>query len=141
MRPSYYVYPGLKQNLLTVRQLNYLKCSQGDPASLYVIFLEVCKYFHLPPENVRKPCRKRELVWARQLYCYLAKKFTSLSLNQIGEVIGGKDHTTVIHSNTTANNLIKNHADLKDDAMNLERIVSDKLYIENMTVKDLSADN
>ena len=39
-----------------------------------------------------------EIVAVKQLYCYIAKKVTTASLTAIGYELGGKDHTTVIHS-------------------------------------------
>ena len=42
--------------------------------------------------------RNRNLVVARQLAMYFVKKYTCLSLVQIGKLFGNRDHTTVIHS-------------------------------------------
>ena len=41
---------------------------------------------------------KARIVRPRQIACYLAKNLTKLSLSQIGKRIGGRDHTTVLHS-------------------------------------------
>lgn len=54
--------------------------------------------------------RKRQVVQIRQMYHYLMKRDTSLSLQQIGELTGGHDHTTVIHSNKK----VKGFLDTKD---------------------------
>jgi chromosomal replication initiator protein len=47
---------------------------------------------------LRGRTRKREVVQARQISMYLAKKFTKQSLKSIGDSFGGRDHSTVIHS-------------------------------------------
>jgi hypothetical protein len=54
-------------------------------------------------ENVRKellisPLRKREVVAARMLCQYFIKKYTTLTLEQIGLYFGGRDHATIIHA-------------------------------------------
>lgn len=49
--------------------------------------------------------RKRELVFARQLICWFLKRYTKLTLKAIGDLMGGRDHTTVIHSIKTINDL------------------------------------
>ena len=49
-------------------------------------------------EQIESPTRKREWVQARQALTWLLRKHTDLSLNAIGAIIGGRDHSTVIHS-------------------------------------------
>ncbi len=64
-----------------------------------------CNYFEIKQEVFQSNTRKREIVVARQLAHYFAKKYTKLSLAKIGDEIGGKDHNTVRHSVKTVNNL------------------------------------
>ena len=42
--------------------------------------------------------RKREYVEARQVSMYLAQKYTKMPASRIGKLMGGRDHSTVIHS-------------------------------------------
>jgi hypothetical protein len=42
--------------------------------------------------------RKRELIIARQRYCYLSRMHTPHSLKLIGHHLGGRDHSTVMHT-------------------------------------------
>jgi chromosomal replication initiation ATPase DnaA len=49
--------------------------------------------------------RYREVVMLRQIFCYIAKK-QGYNLKPIGEKLGNRDHTTVIHSVRTASNLL-----------------------------------
>jgi chromosomal replication initiator protein len=58
--------------------------------------------------------RKREIVQARQLFHYFMKNGTNLSLAKIGELTGGHDHATVLHSNKTISNLLENNKDIID---------------------------
>ena len=44
------------------------------------------------------PSRTRTLVTARQIAMYLLRELTEMSLPKIGQVLGGRDHTTVIHA-------------------------------------------
>jgi len=66
----------------------------------------VCDYFDLPLEAINSKTRKREIVQARQLAMYFAKKHTKASLATIGLHCGNKDHATVLHACRTVNNLI-----------------------------------
>ncbi len=56
-------------------------------------------------EEMKSRCRKRDLVVARQLSAYIIKEKTKLSLTSIANALGLKDHSTVIHSLKTVNNL------------------------------------
>ncbi|MCR5821509.1 MAG: chromosomal replication initiator protein DnaA [Bacteroidales bacterium] len=65
----------------------------------------VCDYFNLPIESIQSRTRKREIVQARQLTMYFAKKMTKSSLAIIGLQCGNKDHATVLHACKTIANL------------------------------------
>ena len=41
--------------------------------------------------------RNKEIAGARQIVMYLCRNMTSTPLQQIGQFLGGRDHTTVIH--------------------------------------------
>lgn len=83
----------------------------------------VCEYFHLPYDRLLAKTRKREVVQARQITMYLAKKFTKSSLKNIGEHFGGFDHTTVIHSCQTVVNLMETDNEYRDQLQELEQKV------------------
>ena len=65
----------------------------------------ICDYFNLPIESIQSHTRKREIVQARQLAMYFAKKMTKSSLAIIGLQCGNKDHATVLHACKTVTNL------------------------------------
>jgi chromosomal replication initiator protein len=60
----------------------------------------VCRYYHVETERIQSKQRDREIVWPRQVAMYLMREATPLSLSQIGERLGGRDHTTVMHGCT-----------------------------------------
>jgi chromosomal replication initiator protein len=66
----------------------------------------VCDYFNLSIDVINSKTRKREIVQARQLAMFFAKKHTKASLATIGLHCGNKDHATVLHACRTVNNLI-----------------------------------
>jgi chromosomal replication initiator protein len=66
----------------------------------------VCKAFHLQPEQLRLPTRKREIAKARQTVFHLGKKYTRKSFADIGSWYM-KDHATALHACRTINNLIE----------------------------------
>ncbi len=48
--------------------------------------------------DLTAPSRKRELVWARHTAAYLIKNKTDLSLSDIAELLGRKNHATILNS-------------------------------------------
>lgn len=76
----------------------------------------VCHVTGISYDRVLKKSRKREVVVARQLICYWSRAMTKFSLKEIGLLIGGKDHTTVIHSCNAVNNLLKTGDNMMTEA-------------------------
>jgi len=58
-----------------------------------------CEYYHIKDEDIYSSSRKREIVLARQMSMFLTHKhLPNLSLAKIGQQIGSKDHSTVLHA-------------------------------------------
>lgn len=62
------------------------------------IMAQTAAYFSLTMEDLCGSSRSRVLVNARQIAMYLCRELTDLSLPKIGQLFGGRDHTTVIHA-------------------------------------------
>ncbi len=63
-----------------------------------LILKKVAEEFSLPPEEIRGRIRTKSYALARQITMYLIRTILSVSLVEIGQFFGGKDHTTVIHA-------------------------------------------
>ena len=63
-----------------------------------IIMAATAEYFGLTMEDLCGSSRSRMLVTARQTAMYLCRELTDLSLPKIGQMFGGRDHTTVIHA-------------------------------------------
>lgn len=68
------------------------------PLTVDDILEKVCQHYGVTQQNVFSKSRKREFVQARQVCMYLAQKYTKMPSARIGKLIGGRDHSTVIHS-------------------------------------------
>lgn len=101
---------------------NFVKTSARE-LTIENIQKMVCEYFSLPYDKLLIKTRKREVVQARQITMYLAKKFTKSSLKNIGEHFGGFDHTTVIHSCQTVENLMDTDTEYKENILELQQKV------------------
>jgi chromosomal replication initiator protein len=85
------------------------------------IIKEVALHFSIKTTEIKSARRIRSIIIPRQIATYLARKLTGDSLASIGEKLGGKDHSTVIHSIKKIEEEIKVHKELKEAVEKLER--------------------
>lgn len=69
-----------------------------EPLTLDEIIDKVCSHFNVTVNAVNSRTRKQEIVLARQVSMYLAQKHTKMPASRIGKLVGGRDHSTVLHS-------------------------------------------
>ena len=81
----------------------------------------VAEHFSVPVDKLQGKTRKRSIVIARQLSMFLAKKMTDQSLKAIGDTFGGRDHSTVIYSIKTVQDLLDTDPFFKDTVAELEK--------------------
>ncbi len=79
----------------------------NHPLTIDDILEKVCMHYHVSPQNVYSKSRKRDYVQVRQVSMYLAQKYTKMPASRIGQLIGGRDHSTVLHSCATIEKRLK----------------------------------
>ena len=75
-----------------------VKCAESKPMTVSDIITKVCEHYKIDETAIHTKTRKREVVQVRQVAMYLAKKHTDTSSSKIGQLIGKKDHATVLHA-------------------------------------------
>ncbi len=100
----------------------YVKNIRQDISIDYIIKI-VSDYFHVTADDITSKSRKREVVQARQLVMYFAKKFTQNSLSSIGLHCGKKNHATVLYAIKTVENLKEYDKKFSNDMREIERII------------------
>jgi chromosomal replication initiator protein len=78
------------------------------------ILEKVCSTFGVTAGEVRGRTRTARITLARQVTMYLYRQVLELSLKEIGGLLGGKDHTTVLHSLGKIEDLRKTDAEFDD---------------------------
>ena len=73
-----------------------------------LIMQVVADYYSISVDDLVQSSRRREFSVPRQIAMYLTRDLTNMSLPQIGQSFGGRDHSTVLHAcNTVAANIKK----------------------------------
>ena len=109
--------PNLSETKIVLKDL--LNLSENK-VTIDLIQSLVCKFFKISKSEMLSSRRSRYLVRPRQTAIYLTKILTSKSLPEIGREFANRDHTTVIHSIKTIENLKKNDPDLCSSIDNLK---------------------
>jgi chromosomal replication initiator protein len=72
--------------------------TQNRKITADTIMKTVAKRYHLSTDELKQNKRSQIIALPRQIAMYLCRDLTELSLPQIGDAFGGRDHSTVIHA-------------------------------------------
>jgi chromosomal replication initiator protein len=92
----------------------------NKPLTVDDILETVCNHFNVSQQNVFSKSRKRDYVQVRQISMYFAQKYTKMPASRIGQLIGNRDHSTVIHSCSTIERRLKVDKAFSDELASIE---------------------
>ena len=72
----------------------------------------VAEHYHISLEDIKSKKKTYDIAYPRQIAMYLCRKMTSVQLKSIGQMLGGRDHSTVIHGYEKIKNDLKYNPDL-----------------------------
>ena len=106
-----------------------LKSRRIEPMKGFVspktILDAVGSFYKIDLQDMKGKSRVAAVAWARQVAAFFLKKYTPLSLSQIGNELGGKNHSTILHSvkevETQAENEERIAKEIKEISMILAR--------------------
>ncbi|PVZ15137.1 chromosomal replication initiator protein DnaA [Porphyromonas loveana] len=84
----------------------------------------VCKVFQVQAEQIKGKSRKQDIVQARQVIMFLSKKYTGQSLSAIGELMGGRNHATVLHGCRCVTNEMEMNASFRNTVERAEQMIA-----------------
>lgn len=101
------------------------------------------KHFGVAPEDITKAGRKQEYVYIRDIITYILREYADMSFPAIGELLGGRDHSTIIHSYKKIKKELDANGDLRASFEELiakaTAIRQRKIEIEEKLIPDLIA--
>ena len=84
---------------------------------------KIARYFDIEPASIYEKTRRKEVVRPRQLIMYILREDFAVSYPAIGQKLGGRDHTTVIHSCEKIRNELKGSTDLEEELTQIRMLL------------------
>jgi chromosomal replication initiator protein len=103
--------------------LRDLLAVQNRQVSIENIQKTVAEYYKIKVSEMYSKKRSRNVARPRQIAMALAKELTQLSLPDIGEAFGGRDHTTVLHACRKIADLRNSNGDITRDVNSLLKVL------------------
>ena len=118
-------FTGRQITLDFVREaLKDLIAAQDKRINIENIQKTVAEYYKIKVSDLLSKRRSRSVARPRQMAMTLAKELTNKSLPEIGDLFGGRDHTTVLHACRKIKQLIEENREIKEDFSNLHRTLT-----------------
>lgn len=87
------------------------------------VISHTAEYYGLALDDLYGPSRAQQIATARQIAMYLCRELTSLSLPKIGQLFGGRDHTTVMYAHKKVTKLIAERRSIFNQVAELTSII------------------
>ena len=91
-------------NIVQVKQITFESITQA-----------VAEHYHIKVDELFNKKRTQNIAYPRQIAMYLCRELADMSYPRIGELFGGRDHTTVIHAYEKISNKSKIDSKLQND--------------------------
>ena len=98
-----------------------MPAGDAHPATPEGILKAVAGYFGVSEADILSQRRNREIAQARQVAMYLTREQTQLSTTRIGDLFGGRDHTTVMHACKIIGELIEKDDEIRRAVQHLKK--------------------
>jgi chromosomal replication initiator protein len=92
----------------------------------------VASFFGITPANLHSPKKNRTVALARHLSMYLTRKHTRMSSSEIGRIMGGKNHATVLLACKKIEDMVAGNCDLHWDGPAGNKVSKTKTVITQL---------
>ena len=84
----------------------------------------ISDFYNIKEESIYEKTRHKEVIRPRQIIMYILREDFNISYPSIGQKLGGRDHTTVIHSCEKIKNDIKLDQTLVDEVGQIRNLIT-----------------
>jgi chromosomal replication initiator protein len=116
-------YKGKGITLADVRALVKHNVKPNKGVSVEEIVRRIAQYYEVAEKSIYEKTRKKEVVKPRQIIMYILREEFAVSYPSIGEKLGGRDHTTVIHSCEKIKEEIKTNNALESELEHIRTLI------------------
>jgi chromosomal replication initiator protein len=81
----------------------------------------VAKNFGVKTSDVCGKTRKKTVATARHITAYLLRKELEMPLEQVGKILGNRDHTTIMHAEEKINRLFSTNQQLRHQIIQIQK--------------------
>lgn len=116
----------LRNRELSINEIKNILKNSAKPkktVSIKDIVKIVSDFYNIDEESIYNKTRRKEVVRPRQVVMYILREDFSISFPSIGEKLGGRDHTTVIHSYEKMKEEIKSDVVLSQEVNQLRSML------------------
>ncbi|MEN9722192.1 MAG: hypothetical protein RJB38_178 [Pseudomonadota bacterium] len=105
------------------RELNFTDADPGQVFTIESIQAAVARHYNLRVQDLKSTSRARVIARPRQIAIYLARKYTSLGLKEIGAHFGGRDHTTILYACDTIESGIETDEPIRSAVQDIQDLL------------------
>lgn len=122
-------YAMLTRTPLNLASVQSVLGTQIDPASISLdqILDTVAEYYHMRPSDIKSPSRAKDVSHARQVAVYVIRTMTEASFPKIGELFGGRKHTTILYAYEKVKEELEHQPLLTQQVQEITRRVESRL--------------
>ncbi len=102
-----------------------IRNTQKRNVSVNDILKAVCSYYAVKVPDIKGKRRTKDLVIPRQVAMFLMKEMTDTPYMTIGDFLGGRDHTTIMHGVRTIEGEVSKAGKIKQDVVNVRLTISE----------------
>lgn len=93
--------------------------------ALPLVLQTTADFYHFSMDELKSSSRRKPIAFARQVAMYLAREETDASLTEIGETLGGRDHSTILYGVEKISELIESNDSVRREVIAIrERLYS-----------------
>ena len=110
------VYAGQAKTLEDAKEILKDTISPDKPAVITaaMILRGISDYYHVDPEDITSKKRNAEIVLPRQIFMYLCRDMTDITLKGVAALLDKKDHSTVLHGYNKITEEIKKDPEFRE---------------------------
>jgi chromosomal replication initiator protein len=114
---------GKDLSLAEIKQTTKNSTKPHKTVSVKEVVKAVAAFYNIDEDSIYDKTRKQEVVKPRQMTMYILREDFSVSFPSIGQKLGGRDHTTVIHSCEKIKNELKDNQELTSELNQIRAMI------------------